>query len=334
MVAQRGEGDAEAAPVGWSDGDLDQLGVPARVQHPALAAPARAVDLQHERLVAQAGVDQQTGGLPHRHRGALDQQQLGQRHRGGAPSRHQELPAGLIGGAEVVGGLVVQPVGAGAQIRQLDRGDPVGTVGEHARRQLLAAAPAGQDLLRRDVRFPARAEPVPGRPVAALARRLRQRLVGGSQGAGGLLQAHQPPAALSRPRGAVQVGAEDGQAAALAGEEEADLARDACLHRHEAEPEDAAGGAGLAALVGDIHAQPEGVGDALLGLALVGLRGEAQGEGAVLAQARLPRGHNPLLGRPWRVPPEPPGGEDRLPRDPPAHVPRDHRQAEVVAGRA
>jgi hypothetical protein len=112
----------------------------------------------------------------------------------------------------------------------------------------------------------------------------------------------------------------DRQLGVLPGGEKCKRRLDPGLDRHEAEPEGAGRGAGLAALVGDLGGEPVAVADALdLGVALVRCRRERDREPAVGVEGRGAGGHDLGLGGRRRRPPEPPLG--RAVRGPPATSP-------------
>ena len=362
VVAQNGELHREPAAVLLGDRNLDELGVAPRDEARLPDAAPVAVDLEEQRLLREPGRHEEARGLPDRDRVALRQQNRRERQR--RPRRGDEDLArhGQLG-AELVGGAVVDSVGAGGEPPQRNRRLALRVVRQLPSRDLGAVFPARQDALGSEARLPTRTQGVSGgvegvrvrdadagrrvvpNALVFLGRLVRRlvsasfhRLVGGQPRRLRLLQARQPPRALAGARHAVQTGSQDAHARRLALAQEAARRIDRGLDGDETQAKRAGSRPRLAALVGRVRDDRVRVRDALPRrvLALVGPRGEAQGEGSVGRQRRRP-GRDRLrldsCAARAAAPAAPPGPPRilRRARDVPVHLSGGDRQAEVVA---
>ncbi len=337
VVPHAGETDGQAAAIPVGDRDLENAGAVFRGDLAPLQACGAAEDLEGQRLAVQAGVEEEARRAAHRHRRGLGGHHQRQGERGRGLAGHHQLAAGLEAGAEGVGGLVAQAVGAGRQAGELDLGLAGGSVLERATLQLGAVAPQAERRLGRQAPVPPRAQPVARGLVAlfalSLGRRGGERLLGRELRLRRLRQGQEPPGPRAGQRLAVEVGALDGDHCRLVGAHETGIGRERGLDGHEADPEDTFGRARLAAFVGHVHGQGIAIGESRRRrFALVGLGGEGEVELAFGVQSfATGRDH---LRRAGGAAPPPPRGILRHPRHPPGDLAGGDRKPEVVAHRA
>ena len=241
---------------------------------------------------------------------------------------HDEIARHLELGAELVPGLVQEPIGAGRKARDRDPGLALRVVRGLAARHLGAVFPATPGPGPARSGLPARPQGVPGRPIAA--RAVRPSGSGGSSAGrsavSGCCEPDQAPGALARPRHAVEVRADDRHLAPArrpAGRRRGSSIRASTATNPSRNV--ASRGPRLAALVRGVGRDGVGIGRPLFPSRqpLVGLRRERDRESAVgLSSAEVPVAIVSVRTvRPGSAPPEPPG-ELRRPRDAPAHAAR------------
>jgi hypothetical protein len=166
VIADEGERHAEPASILLGDGQLENVRGPAGDEAPHVRPPPAAPDLDRHGLAGHAGVDEHAGGLADGDGGALHGEQAGQRERRVARLRDHELLGHLEGRSGRVFGLIVEPVGAGAERGQGEDGLAFGVVGHRATGHGRAFSPEAQHLPRRVLRIAAEAHLVPWSAVS------------------------------------------------------------------------------------------------------------------------------------------------------------------------
>ncbi len=333
VVPEQGQRNPESAPQTLVDGNLQDSRVPAGLEHPPFDAAVLAVDLDDHDLTVKAGVHEEPGRRPDGDRRFLRCEDRGQRDADVVGVADEEILRRRVRCAEGVPRLVNQTVGAGLEGRDFQFCRAVLTVLQHAVGLHAAFVPRREDGLGVVRGIPAGPGPVAVDQIGILGIG-RGRFLSRGQGPAGIGERDQFPRALTGARRTVEVRPGDRRLAGLAGCQEPGAEIDRRLDRRETQPEGPVGGSGLAAGVGGLDRQPEAVGDAALGLALVGLGCEGNLEGSVGVQLAVACRDHLRFDRRHRAPPVPPARVDRLPRHLPTEIPLADRKAEVVADRA